>query len=505
MKKQVLLTIMLILAVFLIPMRGAAMNDEAAADTCGCTGADGVGSFKMLSTLRASGTAMEVTKVSFTIPMEFIEYPGGVVPFAKSPYYEGAELKYPVEIDIDRVNTGTVKVKYSLYTFKQKFLKDSGTYRLYELGGCGTDNFPAQTTQADIDNNLDKIYEFPDVTETASGRTILYWDGKTDTKITGQKESMPVRACVYFAAHNADTGELIAIGVSGGALQNYQRGFTYPELTVNKDKDGKETLSMKIFYAYDDRPVKITLMLLTTGCGVGLAAYDMVNKGAEGMIAAINSSSGEGFHDVAAYTEVINPTIDPENPQFKRYEWNDIVKINWNDSKWKDFLKNAQGNAGNGTGGWPWKPIAELNGNYFAPVQDQYLLGYIIEALDDKGNPIETYTGINEGFVVTTGYFDVPPMDNPKSMTAIPGVKTNDGIKIGTTDDGNINLLCDKDVCTENSYSIVDMTGRTVQTGVLSGASEQTITVSPLPLGVYFIVVNSTEGGKYTWKVVINK
>ena len=158
-----------------------------------------------------------------------------------------------------------------------------------------------------------------------------------------------------------------------------------------------------------------------------------------------------------------------------------------------------------GYGGWPWSPIPELNGDYFAPVQDQYILGYTIEALDDKGNPIETYTGINDGYTGIGGYYDVPKMNNPKHdpPTGITAVKA-DGIKIGRTGGRNFNVICDGGVCVAGNYSIIDLTGKTVQTGALSGASEQTITANNLPSGIYFITINGTDGSRHAWKVVVD-
>ena len=127
-----------------------------------------------------------------------------------------------------------------------------------------------------------------------------------------------------------------------------------------------------------------------------------------------------------------------------------------------------------------------------------------MEAIDDRGNPIETYTGINQGYAFNgAGYFDVPKLTNPKHITGIPSVVKADDIKIGTAG-GNFTILCNSNACIPESYAIVNLIGQTVQSGALSGAAEERIVVPGLRPGVYLFVVNKKGGGKFTEKVVVD-
>ena len=431
--------------------------------------------------------------------------------FTKTPYYEGTVLKDPIEVEIIKTSVASENVIYSLYTYKKEYLnKIDGGYGYFT---SRIDNYLAsidpQKTQSDIDKNLDKIYEFPVVTETPNEyNRVLYWDGKTDSKFTGK--SMPVRASLHIAAHNANTGELIAIK-DAGAIQTYGIfiGLGSVDIDVNKDKEDKETISAKIYLAFDNRPVKLTALLLTTPCGLELGStYDMVNKGTEAMIAAVNSSGGEGFPpDILAYKELTNPTVDPQNNMIKIYEWKDIQILNWNDQKWKNLLSNPNGAAG---GGWPWVPFKAADGNYFAArPEEQYtelgfLIGIIVEAFDDDGNPIETYTGVNEGYTTSSPFLEVPRLTNPKSIfTGIPAIKNKEGITISAMPNGNFKIICNNGGVPE-SFAIYDVTGKLVKAGKLSGAKEETIATNLRP-GFYVISVNTIEGGgKYIQKVVVD-
>ena len=447
-----------------------------------------------------AGTEMEIIDAYVAPTMEIIqESESNFFLLYKTPYYDGTVLKDPVEIRINKTNTTSINVTYSLYTYKQKYLHDKGLDAMNRFGDC-----IEQKNQADIDKNLDKIYEFPVITEVPSeSERILKWDGRTDAKFTGK--SLPVRARIHLAVHNADNGELITIRLSEGVTGNYWVSARV-EFLVNKDKDGKETLSAKLTVALDERPIKLTAFVATTSCGLGLVTYDMANKGTEAIIASINSSSGEGFYDIVAYIELTNPTPDPKDSRIKSYEWKDIKKINWNDQKWKDLLKNAQGGM-LGYGGWPWKPTPILDGDYFAPVKDiSYVRGFILEALDDEGKPMETYTGINEGYVSGSIFTDIPMLTNPKSIyTSLPSViPENKNITIGQ-DGNNFHIICNNGMCKTESYSIYDLTGKTVKAGKLSGANEETISAIELCPGIYAVQIFMENGEKNMQKVILRE
>lgn len=453
--------------------------------------------------------------------------------FRKTPYYEGTTLNNPIEIKITKFNSVSIKIKYSLYTFKKDFLHDerydrssclwNGDFPLCyfwneEEHGYDSYNDKLAITQNYIDKNLDKIYEFPVITETSSvSERILYWDGKTDPEFTGK--SFPIRGHLILAAQNAETGELISAENSYSTIETYLFSHSdynlngFVNLIVNTDEYGKQTLSAKIAFAFDDRPVKLTAYLIDGNCTHYVPTYDMVNRGTEGIIAQITSRFGK--HGIIAYQELKNHTVDPANPFLKIYDWPEIKKINWNDQKWKDLLKDTQGSYWNnntlGYGGWPWEPEPFLDGDYLTShngyildCEDMIVCGIIIEALDNDGNPIETYTGINEGYMHDLGFFDFPQLTNPKTIVGIPAIGTDDRITIGTDGNGNFTILCNDDNCAPESYAIVNMMGQTVQAGQLSGLHREIIVANKIHSGIYIITVNSKNGSKYAQKIIIN-
>jgi len=478
--------------------------------------------------IRASSSGMEIEEIfayaqNNTVIYEYDEAMLNYtryLSFKKTPYYEGTILTDPIEIYINKVNTETVKVKYSLYTFKKEIMEKASVLvdwndqpmgdatrhdRLYELTIC-TYLVQHIRDQTDIDKNFDKIYEFGPFTETPSETSrILYWDGKTDPNLTGS--SLPVRACLYVAAHNAETGELIATGVSYRAIENYEISI-YPPMTftVNKDENGKESLSAKITLAFDDRPVKFTAYIATSHCQAGFPWYDIVNQGADAMIAVMNANDPAWFSSLQgpfAYKELTNPIVDPENSMIRTYEWKDIKKINWNDPKWKNYLK---GNKGGQAGTlWPWYPQPEMDGDYFVPKADQeYVMGILVEALDNDGNPIPTFTGINQGsFIYSHEALDIPLLTNPQTIVGTSLINADNKIAIGTDGSGNIHLIYNDGSSTLESYVLINMVGQTVKSGRLSGSNRETITATDLHAGIYVITVNSKGGGKYSQKIVI--
>jgi len=454
----------------------------------------------------ATAAEMEITSVSIRRSMEdIVDSKGNSFLIIKAPYYDNGTLIDPIVIQINKINTVSVNVKYSLHTFKQKYLKDNKYNTLSALATCPN---ILMTTLKEIDDNLDEIYEFGTVNETSSTTSTTFnWDGKTNSK----NGSLPVRACLYLVARNADNGELIGTAVTNIALQTYTITFPIATFTPTPDKDGKETISAKIVLAFDDRPVKLTAVLLTTPCGLGFATYDMVNKGAEAIIASINSSAfGAATLDIIAYKELTNPVVDSKNNLVKTYKWEDIKTINWGskDPKapktiWQELLSNPKGDAG---GGWEWIYNAQLDGeDYFAPTEAQnnrgYLLGLIVEGFDKDGNPIETFTGVNEGYIYNTGLFEIPMLTNPKSIyTGIEAVK-NEGISIGALPNGNLNIICNNGDRPE-SYAIHDLTGKLVKSGKLSGAAEETIATN-LHTGFFVIQIVKMDGGVSVQKVVV--
>ena len=171
---------------------------------------------------RASSSGMEILEMwASSSGKGFDLYPTGYSSFQTTPYYDGTELKDPIRISINKVNTAPVKVIYSLYTFKKEFMKAGGAMEkggdvmprfdcLYYLYGNYFDYIAESIKnqvnidkiQADIDKILDKIYEFDPINETSSENyRDLYWDGKTDPNLTGK--SLPVRSHLFISAHNA--------------------------------------------------------------------------------------------------------------------------------------------------------------------------------------------------------------------------------------------------------------------------------------------------------------
>ena len=59
-------------------------------------------------------------------------------------------------------------------------------------------------------------------------------------------------------------------------------------------------------------------------------------------------------------------------------------------------------------------------------------MGLIVEALDKDGKPIETFTGVNEGYIFGgSGYFQIPMLTNPKSIyTGIEIVKKDGSVLV---------------------------------------------------------------------------
>ena len=389
---------------------------------------------------------------------EFNNFPNGYL------YLIDAQNPFHLGLDIQVI--APVKVKYVLYTYKKTFLQDGKRGFIQGIDECGCVN-PLKT-QADIDKALDKIYEFPIVAETASGfYETLFWDGYTDPKFTGEKYA--VRDCLYVAAYNADTGELIDMRVTNAA-KNYQApsspGIIY-RIDEHKDSNGKvvkETLSGKVIVAYSDEwPIKKLSALITIDmCGYGATPISVVNQGVDALVANINSRiPGE----VVAHITLTNPTVSPDNKYIKIFDWKDIKTEDGKDFI-PDLVKNPLG----------------------------YLLAIIID-MDEM-----TYTGIKNGSIAP-GNHSIPPV--PKSYTGIERIEKTD-IKI-TSDENGFIILCPAGVSV-NNYTVYDLVGKVLKIGNLSSLSRETITATELRSGIYFVQLTLNKNGKeetVTKKVII--
>jgi len=394
------------------------------------------------------------------------EYQGYLKDYLLEGYLYLGDAQNPFNLGLDIQVIAPVKVKYSLYTFKKTFSQDGKRNYYQGIKECGL--VKPLTTQEDIDNTLDKIYEFPVVTEISSGYKELSWDGYTDPKFTGQK--YPVRDCLYIAAYNADTGELIDTQGTGNPAEIYQAA-TSPGIVyrIDEQKDGsgkvaKETLSGKVVVPYADNwPIKkITALIAPSLCGYGALSFDIINQGADAIAADINRRIPG---DVSAHIALTNPTIDKNNPNIKIFDWKDIKGEDG-----KDFIPDL------------------------AKYPDGYYLTIIIE-IDEM-----TFTGIKNGFI-TNSRLTIPPI--LKSYTDIKTIEKAD-INIASDESGFV-VLCPIGILAKD-YAVYDLAGRTLKTGSLSGLSRETITTTELRRGIYFVQITLNKNDKeetVTKKVII--
>jgi len=400
---------------------------------------------------------LQITYAGILTPGTTYDYQGN------SLFFSNAQNPFLLLLSV-QVNT-PVNVKYSLYTFKKTFSQDGKRGYLQGINECNL-NTPI-TTQAQIDANLDKIYEFPAVTENANADKFLSWDGNTDPQFTGQRYA--IRDCIYVAAYNAGTGELIDTqGVLNAAL-NYQivinPGISYI-IDQQKDNSGNvinETLSAKVFVAYpDDWPTKkLTALIMTEDCGFGATPISVVNQGSDAIAANINSRLPG---DVVAHIALTNPTVATDNPDIKTFDWKDIKTEDGKDFV-PDLVKNPQG----------------------------YLLAIIVD-MDDM-----TFTGIKNGSIAP-GVPSVPPV--PKSYTGINSVNADKDVKIYSDGSGNITVSYLNGVCA-TKYRIFDISGRALETGNISGGKIKTVT--HLNKGNIYIIQVDTDNSTVTRKVIISK
>jgi hypothetical protein len=395
-----------------------------------------------------------------------VEYQGYLTDYIKkypdSQLIPGGYLVYgniqdPSFLLLDTQVITPVKVKYSLYTYKKTFAQDGKRNYYQGIDECGTVN--PITTQAQIDSSLDKIYELPAVMETASGYKELPWNGYTDPKFTGQKYA--VRDCVYIAAYNADTGELIDTQVTGIPTQIYGTGSAPGmEYRIDEHKDingkvDKETLSAKILVAYpDDWPIKkLTAFIITEGCGFGALTFDVINQGADAIAADINRRLPG---DVPAHITLTNPTVDKDNPNIKVFDWKDI--------KTED-------------------------GKDFIPDLVKYPRGYSVAIIVDMDEM--TFTGIKNGSM-SSNIPLIPPM--PKSYTDIKNVNASKGMKITQTPTG-FKVDCDGGVCA-NKLSVYNTAGALVKQVPLSGNQSTQEVSTELRDGIYIVKTDGTNNGR---------
>jgi len=413
----------------------------------------------------ASGTAYIYPKEYQSYIIDYIaQYPNGSL----KSYNEGY-LAYPNVNDSSHLLIQTqvvtpVNVKYSLYTYKKTFSQDGK--RNYYQGAVEAGTVNPITTQAQIDADLDKIYELPIVTETTSGYRELAWDGYTDPQFTGGQK-YAVRDAVYIAAYNADTGELIDTNVAS-TYQNYALG-TYPgiEYRIDQQKDDngkvvKETLSGTIIVAYPDIwPIKkITALIITEDCGYGALTYDVINQGADAIVADINRRLPG---DVLAHIALTNPVVDKENPDIKVFDWKDIQTE---------------------------------DGKDFVPDLIKYPNGYILAIIIDMDEM--TFTGIKNGGIGGGGYI-IPPV--PKSYTGINSVNA-DKSEIKIYPDGSGNFVVDSpNGVSATKYRIFDINGRELETGNVVGGKIKT--AAHLNNGNVYIIQVDTDNSTVTRKVVI--
>jgi len=379
--------------------------------------------------------------------------------FSIASYYDGTTLINPFSVGIGiTVNSAPVNVKYSMYTYKKTFSQSGKRNYIQGLSECepGPTDLPV-ATMTDVNANLDKIYEFPVVTETATGVRYFDWDGYTDPQFTGQK--FQVRDCVYLTAQDANTGEFL--GLAYTATSGYAIGHPPASYTA-----GEKTISAQIVLGYDDKqPIKkITAAIMTENCGWGALPYSAVNQGAAAMLANINSRlSG----DVVAYAELTNPTVDADNPYIKTFEWNDIK----------------------GLDGKPWIPTPNIANPFNA---QQYMMA-VIEETD-----IPTVTGINAGDIFYGVYADVPSPTN----TGIDNVNTDKDVQIAQVLNG-YKVSCANSACPV-SFEMYDTSGKCVFNRPLSGTSEeQTVNIgAQLGKNMYIIIVKTKDNKVYTQKVI---
>jgi hypothetical protein len=406
----------------------------------------------------AAAPALEITTAYVFMPTQtYNDYQGSyTVSYVLPPYYDGFTLKNPYDVNMNIENDPPANAVYSLYTYKKTFAQ--GGKRNYMQGIRECDPITPLATQADINNDLDKIYETSVVKKRSyqaygdAEPTITLsfnWDGYTDPKFAGQKTV--VRDCVIAAVHDG-SGNLVAVKNAGYAAEGYS---VVSGAAFTADK----TVSAKIYVGYAKPVKKISALLMTENCGIGALPYDVVNQGAEAIVADINRRLPG---DVVAHIELKNPTLDPADNNMRIFEWKDI--------KTED-------------------------GKYFTG-GGRYGINLVLET-DDM-----TFTGIKDGYIYGAWLQDVP-----SAKTGIKNVKKTDDIKITQTGKNSFTVNCDGGVCKD--FTVTDFGGRVLDKAQLSGGEAQLSTSAELSPGTpYIITATGMKNGqpvKTTLKVIQKK
>jgi len=385
-------------------------------------------------------------------PLKFIQYSGNNLQYMQVMYVNGSDITNPYVFDVGiTVNTPPVDIVYSLYTYKSTFPQDGKRVRpgidspsMQAIQECGT--VTPLSTQVDIDNDLDKIYEFAPITETATGMRELQWDGKTsDGKV--------VRDCLYLAAH--EKGNLIGLKPTG-SIEGYQMS-TSPGVEYTA---GPTSVSAKITVAYEKPVRRIWAILATAGCTTGseFVTYGVVNQGGSAIAAGMNKKSPGS---ALAVTELKNPVLD-QNGLVKIFTWDNIT-------------------------GLDGKPVLPPDQN------TQYMLLIDVEGDDGQGKVIPTVTGLNDGYLTPSGTFVTFPM--PWSYTGIQNPAADDKIVVETTPDG---FIINPKGNFNGEWMLTSTAGVKLTVGKGSFVSK-----SGLPKGVYFLTVSNPQGVKETHKVIV--
>jgi|GEM_PF-4067492 len=269
---------------------------------------------------------------------------------------------YQVLVRTNVPDGDSVNVQYSLYTYKSTFpqIDPWGQKRRLTYGGvedCTTST--TFTTQADIDQNLDKIVTLNDTDtgfdyfkETQLGLRVIDWDGKTS-------DGMPVRDCVIIVANDKDTGKFLGYGYSIRATQGYET-LAYPGVKYTPIQGA---VRADITLAYEKPVRRIWAILGESGCMMGNPDYmtfDVVNQGGPAIMAAMNS-----YYNAALAIKELdleNPVATAEDGLIKTFRW-DIQGVT---------------------------PPYE---GY------RYLMIIVMEADDGYGNIVPTVTGLNDGYI----------------------------------------------------------------------------------------------------------
>jgi len=413
------------------------------------------------SIFRASAATMSIDFV-VTLPKTSLSYQGNSLSYTMPTSVSGNTIINPFKVNIViTIPSGTsVDAVYSLYTYKSTFPQDGKRVRpgmdspsMQAIQECGT--VVPLSTQADIDNDLNKIYEFhnPDsqdgtYNETASGVRVIDWNGKASNGVA-------VRDCILVAAHDK-SGNLISL-VPGAAIEGYKlTSVPGVEFTPGSTSD-----SAQITVAYEKPVRRIWAILAKANCTTGseFVTFGVVNQGGPAIAAGMNKKSPGS---ALAVTELKNPVLD-NGGIVKIFMWDNIT-------------------------GFDGKPVLPPDQN------TQYMILLALEGDDGHGNVIPTVTGINDGYLLNGGMGNFFPM--PWSYTGIQNSAIYNGkTVIETTADGFI-------INPKGSYNGEWTLTSTAGVKLIAGKGSF-VSKGGLPKGVYFLTVSNPQGVKETQKVIV--